>query len=166
MDNNGAIDKRNASGNIVSQTYDSLQEGLLNVLLRHRWTIFGVTILSLLAAFIYIIKATPIYTSSSRIFVEQSGPKIISEYEGLMTRSNNYLYTQGELIKSTPIVASAADKTKIQRMKTFEGIDNLTIYLKNSLNVNIGRKDDIVTVSFDSPYPVEAAEIVNTVVQT
>jgi capsular exopolysaccharide synthesis family protein len=165
MNNNSAIDKRNTS-NIVSQTYDSLQEGLLNVLLRHRWTIFCVTVLSLLAAFIYILKATPIYTSSSRIFVEQSGPRIISEYEGLMTRSNNYLYTQGELIKSTPIVASVADEAKIQRMKTFEDIDNLTIYLKDKLNVNIGRKDDIITVSFDSPYPVEAAEIVNTVVQS
>jgi len=165
MDNNGTIDKRNSSG-IVSQTYESLQEGLLSVLLRHRWTILGVTVISLLAAFIYINKATPIYTSSSRIFVEQSGPRIISEYEGLMTRSNNYLYTQGELIKSTPIVASVADRPKIQRMKSFESIDNITIYLKKSLNVNIGRKDDIITVAFDSPYPVEAAEIVNTVVQS
>ena len=165
MDNNSAIDKRNANG-LVSQTYDSLQEGMLNILLRHRWTILGVTILSILATFVYIMKVTPIYTSSSRLFVEQNGPRIISDYEALMTQSNNYLYTQGELIKSTPIIASVVDNPKIQRLRTFDNIDNLTTYLKNSINVSVGRKDDIITVSFDSPYPVEAAEVVNTVVQS
>ncbi len=165
MDNNGGIDKRNVNG-LVSQTYDSLQDGLLNVLLRHRWAILGVTILSILIAFVYIMKATPIYTSSSRLFVEQNGPRIISEYEALMTQSNNYLYTQGELIKSTPIIASVVDNPKIQRLRTFDNIDNLTTYLKNSINVSVGRKDDIITVSFDSPYPVEAAEVVNIVVQS
>ena len=143
-----------------------LQEGFLQILLRHRWTILITTLLCLLAAFLYILKATPIFLSTSRIYVEQSGPKIMNEYEGVMTRSGNYLYTQGELMKSTPIVAEVADDSRIRNFRTFAGMDNVAAYIKNNLNVGIGRKDDIVAVSFESPYPIEAAEIVNAVVQS
>lgn len=138
----------------------------LQIILRHRWTILVTTILSLVVTFLYLLKATPIYTSTSRVYVEQSGPKIMSEYEGLMTQSKNYLYTQGELMKSTPIVTGLVDKPKIKQFRTFANVDNLAAYVKKNLNVSIGKKDDIIAVSFDSPYPVEAAEIVNAVVQS
>lgn len=164
MDNNGTIEKRNINGSAVSD--ESMQDSFFNILIRHRLTILVTTVIALAVTLLYIIKATPIYTSTSRIYVEQSGPRIMGEYEGLMTQSNNYLYTQGELIKSTPIVAGVVDDPKVKRFRTFENIDNLAMFLKNSLNVSIGRKDDIIAISFDSPYPVEAAEIVNSVIQS
>jgi capsular exopolysaccharide synthesis family protein len=141
-------------------------EGLLQIALRQRWVILGSTILALILAFFYILKATPIYTSNSRLYVEQTGPKIINEYEGIMTQSTNYLYTQAELIKSTPIVADVVNDTQIKRFGTFAGVDNLLAYIKKNLNVNVGRSDDIIAVSFDSPYPAEAAQIVNAVVDS
>ena len=142
------------------------QEGFFQIVVRHRWTILVTTILCLVVTFLFLLKATPIYTSTSRLYVEQSGPKIMSEYEGVMTQSKNYLYTQGELIKSTPIVADVVDDSEISNFKTFADVDNLAAYLKKNLDVRIGRKDDIIAVSFDSPYPVEAAELVNTVVDS
>ena len=145
------------------------QEGFLEIALRHRWIVLLTVILFLSAGFFYLLTATPIYTSTSRLYVEQSGPKIITEYEGLMTQSKNYLYTQSELIKSTPIVADAVSRfigTQIKRLRTFAEVDNLVTYLKKTLNVKVGKKDDIITVSFDSPYPNEAAQIVNTVVDS
>ena len=142
------------------------QESLLNIILWHRWTIFITTIIFLFVAVIFLVKATPIYTSGSRIYVEQTGPKIISDYEGVMTRSNNYLYTQGELIKSTPIISVVANNNHIKQLRTFSNIDNIDSFLRNRINVNIGRKDDIITVSFKSPYPEEAAQIVNSLVDS
>lgn len=133
------------------------QESFLAIALRHRWVILSTTILFLVVGLFYLLKATPIYTSTVRLYVEQTGPKIISEYEGGMTQSKNYLYTQAELIKSTPIVVSVADDAQMKRLRTFAHVDNLVAYLKNTLNVTIGRKDDIIAVSFDSPYPAEAA---------
>ena len=79
--------------------------------------------------FLVLLKAVPIYTSTARLYVEQSGPKIINEYEGVMTRSKNYLYTQGELIKSTPIISHVVDDSQIRRLKTFAGVDNLVSYV-------------------------------------
>ncbi len=165
MDKDSPVD--NGAYNIAPAAgADHLQSSLLQIALRHRWVILAAVLVSLIAAFGYILKATPIYTSASKLYVEQSGPKIITEYKGVMTQSKNYLYTQGELIKSTPIVANVADDSEIGRFKTFEQIDNPAAFLKKNINVAVGKKDDIIKVSFDSPYPAEAAQIVNAVVNS
>jgi len=144
------------------------QEGMLVILLRHRWLVVSAVIFSLFIAFLYLLRATPIYTSASRVYVERAGPRIIGDYEGVMTGSNSksYLYTQAELIKSTPIIGTVADNPQIRQFKTFGGIDNLVGFLKKAIKVSVGRRDDIITVSFDSPYPAEAAQIVNAVVDS
>ena len=141
-------------------------EGLLQIALRHRWTILLTTVLFLFVAFVYILKATPIYTSTSRLYVEQSEPRIIGDYEGIMTRSKNYLYTQAELLKSTPIVDEVADNAQVRRFRTFNEVDNWAAYIKKNLAIEVGKKDDIISVAFDSPYPQEAAGVVNTVVDS
>lgn len=162
-------DKINVNGNsnvMTEQGENMPQQSLLHIVLWHRWTIFITVIIFLAIAVLYLVRATPIYKSDSRLYVEQSGPKIINDYDGIMTQSNNYLYTQGELIKSTPIVSEVAHNDQIKHLKTFAGIDNIIGYLKNRLNVDVGRKDDIITVSCKSPYPEEAAQIVNATVES
>ena len=162
---NGTIE--NNSANMTSPDVNgSAQESLLFIALRHRWIILLTTIVFLLAAFFYLLKATPIYRSESRLYVEQSGPRIINEYEGVMTRSGNYLYTQGELIKSTQVIGPVLEDPNIARLRTFAGADNQVAFLKKNLNVSIGRKDDVITVSLESPYPVEAAQIVRDLVES
>ena len=91
--------------NPEKQDYVPQEARLLQIVLHHRWTILAMVILFLAVALFYLLKATPIYTATTRLYVEQSGPKIISRYEGLMTQSKNYLYTQGKLIKSAPIIS-------------------------------------------------------------
>ena len=227
--------------------------GLLEILWRRRWIVTLVTLASIVGAFIYLMKATPIYTSTSRIYVEQSGPKVITEFEGVMTQSKNYLYTQAEIFLSTEVlrpVAEAAEdaKTRIlssrtratkgsttsvaeesvqevgqpeqgangallqrrqilegvadllaffaktfndtggstavasdeseeepdegkqvvfyDRLKTFQDVDNIQVFLKKELEVKVGKKDDIISVSFDSPWPDEAELIVYEVVES
>lgn len=86
--------------------------------------------------------------------------------EGVMTRSKNYLYTQAELLTSMPILNAALDSPGVRQMRTLAGFDNPIAYLKKCLNVEVGKKDDIVNISFDSPYPAEAAQLVNQVVDS
>ena len=157
----------NSNSSVTALKDDNLfNEGFLYIVLRHRLIILSTAILFLVGAFLYLLKATPIYTSSSRLYVEQVGPRIMSEYEGVMTRSKNYLYTQGALLKSTPIVADAIETAQMQRFKTFTNVDNTVGYIKNNLGVGVGKADDIITVSFDSPYPQEAAQVVNSMVDS
>ncbi|HIJ53338.1 MAG TPA: hypothetical protein HPP66_09315 [Planctomycetes bacterium] len=86
MNNNNTVENADVAPS-SPQGNDLPQEGLLQVALRQRWIILITVISFLAAAFLYLLKATPIYTSTSRLYVEQSGPKIISEYEGVMTQS-------------------------------------------------------------------------------
>jgi len=138
--------------------------GLLRVVWERRWIVFAATIVCLAGGFAYLVKATPIYTSTGRLYVEQRGPRIISETEGVMAESKNFLYTQCELLRCTPILASALEQPGLKRMRTFGGVDNPIGLLKKVLDASVGKKDDIINVSFDSPYPQEAARIVNAVV--
>lgn len=141
-----------------------VSESLFEIAWRNRWLILLCTALLLTAGFVYVMKATPIYTSTSRLYVEQAGPRILSETEGVMTQSKNYLYTQAELLRSTPIVRSALEDPGVRGMQTFRDVDNVVAYLKKTVQVEVGKKDDIISVSFDSPYPAEAAHLVNTLV--
>ena len=144
-----------------------VSESLVQIVWRSRWIVLLATVVSLAAAFAYLVKATPIFTSTSRVYVEQRGPKIVTNYEGVLTQSKNYIYTQAELLKSTPILQSALEKPGIKRMKIFEKVDNHIIYLKKKgLDVEVGKKDDIISISSDSPQPAEAAKLVNTVVDS
>ncbi|MBW8001332.1 MAG: polysaccharide biosynthesis tyrosine autokinase [Planctomycetes bacterium] len=150
MINNNTVENGNGNLNPGFPHDNELhQDSLLRVAFRHRWIILFTVVLFLVAAFLYLLKATPIYTSTSRLYVEQSGPRIISEYEGIMTQSKNYLYTQSELIKSTPIISDVVDNAQIRHFKTFsEGslvtsgrVDNLFDYIKGKLNIPIDKKE-------------------------
>ncbi len=149
----------------LPQAEGSLHD-ILQIAVRHRWTILLTTAFVLAAAFVYILKATPIYRSESRLYVEQTGPRILNEYEGAMMRSGNYLYTQAELLKSTPVIGPVADNYQSKSFGTFVGADNLVAFIRGNTSVDVGRKDDIITVAFESPYPAEAADIVNTLVDS
>ncbi len=142
------------------------QRGLLQVVWERRWIVILAAFACLAAGMLYLLKATPIYTSTSRLYVEQRGPRMISESEGIMTQSKNYLYTQAELLRSTPILTSVLEQPGLRRMKTFTDVDNLIVYLKKKLDVEVGKKDDLISISLDSAYPEEAAQIVNATVDS
>ena len=142
------------------------QEGMLQVIWRRHRLVLLLVIIGVLAGLAYLYKATPIYTSTSRLYVEQSGPRIIGVQEGFMTQSKNYLYTQCELLTSTPILAAVAERPELRQFKTFSAVDNPIAMLRRSVSVVVGKKDDIINVSMDSAYPQEAAQVVNMVVDS
>jgi succinoglycan biosynthesis transport protein ExoP len=163
------------TGSNQTETQDKVQslsagivpEDLFQIVWRSRWIVLLTIAVALGIGLAYITIATPIYTSTSRIYVQQSGPKVLTEAEGLMTQSKNYLYTQAELLKSTPILSSALEKTGIKELKIFHDVDNPIDYLKEKgLRVSVGKKDDIIDISSDSPDPVQAAQLVNAVVDS
>lgn len=138
---------------------------LFEIAFRNRWLILACTVSMLALGITYLRFSTPIFTSTSLVYVEQKGPKIVDENTGVMTQSKNYLYTQVELIRSTPVLVEVLNSPGIKEMKTLETIEGpLVDFLKKNLDITVGKKDDLINVSFDSPYPEEAAQLVNSVV--
>lgn len=144
---------------------EELPRGLLETLWRRRWTILATGLLALAAGLLYIQRATPRYESTSRIYVELSMPRVFREYEeGVLNRATNYLHTQAELLNSTPILSDAMRRGDLTQLQTFAGVSNKMTMLRKGLETVVGKKDDLISVSFKSPYAAEAAHIVNTVV--
>jgi len=142
-----------------------LSENVFEIIWRRRWTILLTIVLAIAAGILYLRQATPLFQSTSRVYVEQSTPRIFDDSEeGLLSRSTNYLYTQAELLASTPILTDAIRTGRLEELKSFQGVSNPMAALRRGLETVVGRKDELISVSFMSPYPEEAAHVVNTIV--
>jgi capsular exopolysaccharide synthesis family protein len=146
--------------------------GLLQVLWRRKLIILICLLLSVGGAFAYIEAgqrgylemARPMFKSSSRIYIQQSGPKIMSSDEGGDRNSGNYLNTECQIIRSGPILNAALLAPGIQDMRTFAGTDSTLDVLARGLSVEPGKNDDLVTVTFESYYPEDTAAVTDAVV--
>ncbi len=141
-------------------------KSIVLILWRGAWIIVGMAVVCVASAFFYLSKATPIYSSSARMLVEQQGPAIMNEAVNAGGQSSNYLATQCELIKSTPILGPVGDLPEIRQMKTFAGLDNPVGALKASLTTEITKPDELLNISFESPYPDDASDVVNAVIDS
>ena len=142
----------------------SRTDGVLQSAWRHRWLVgLGLLVgMALVGAYLY--RATPMYTSVARVYVEQKEPRMINPAAGVMTESMNYLFTQCELITSSPLLERVMQQEGIGSLATFAGVEDPTGLLKRKLKVTVGDKDDIISIALSSAYPEEAARIVNAVV--
>jgi capsular exopolysaccharide synthesis family protein len=166
-DFNNPKETDNNSIALFGSSSEAMQEAFVKTVWRERRILLTTIVVSLSVAFIYLTTATPIFTSTSRIYVEPRGPEIIRGTEGVMTQSKNYLYTQVELLTSTPILISTLKKPGVLQMKVFRGVDEPIVFLKKKgLDISVSKKSDIISVSSNSPEPTEAAELVNAVVDS
>ena len=100
-------------------------QNLFMIMWRHSWIIIGVVVAALVVGFLMLAKTTPLYKSTSKVYVEQRGPKIMGDMEqGFMTGSTNYLYTQAELMKASPILSEVVKKLEPRRLRAFGNAEN------------------------------------------
>ncbi|MGB7161546.1 MAG: polysaccharide biosynthesis tyrosine autokinase [Tepidisphaeraceae bacterium] len=140
------------------------EEPLLPMIWRQRWVVVITTAACLLLCGFYLLVATPVYGIAARLDVHKSAPAIMSDRQETES-SDNYLYTQCEMLRSTPILALALGAPGMEQLKTFDGVKNRITHLKKQLGAEVGKKDDLISLSMESPYPDEAVKIVNGVVQ-
>jgi len=142
----------------------SASDDLFKIVWRSRWLMLVGVAGALMAGFVYLRTATPIYTSASKLYVQQNIPPFPQAEQAGPYRYN--LYTQAARLRSTPILSAALNVPGLRAMQTFAGTDNPLGYLEHHVEVAVGKNDDVITISLGCPYPVEAAEIVNGIVAT
>jgi capsular exopolysaccharide synthesis family protein len=139
----------------------------LMMIWRRKGILVGVMAACVLGALIWYMFSTQIFRSESRLFVQTGGAKAPLDVGGNSGGGGNAgqgnLHTQCELIKSASILASVLASPELANLKTFEDGQRWT-KLKENLNATVGKDNDIITVSFDSPYPREAQTILKSVV--
>lgn len=139
-------------------------DSLIQVLWRRRLTVGIVVAVAIFASIGYLLTATRQYTATSKIYIEFGGPQLISQTNTTDRPSENYLNTQCELIRSTPILSLALGTLEDQSLKTLQGVGNRFDYLQKHLTVSPGKNDDLIYVSFEGPDAVEASILTNSIV--
>lgn len=146
---------------------ESLYLDIVEVLWRRKLVIFLITMACIIYSYATISRMTPIYSSSTRVYVTQNNPTIIPELEGLTNNgtANSFLYVQAELLKSTLVLKAALESGETRKLRTFAGVSNPLAYLRSLVKVEISKDDDSLKITCESPYADEAAILVNTVVK-
>lgn len=140
---------------------------LWEFLWRRRWTIALTTAACLLITVVFLVLATRVYRAQARLEVEQNGPHVFSDNHTDAPTSETFLYTQAQQLQSVPVLRYALDEADFRHLKTFAKVSGDPVdWLQggNDLKVEVGKKDDIITVSFDSPYPQDAVAVVKGIV--
>jgi capsular exopolysaccharide synthesis family protein len=141
------------------------EPSLLAPILRQWWIVLLFALIGFGAAIAYIKHVQPLYTAHSKIYIPPT-PGSQVEVLGTLERGN-YLSTQVEVIKSSTILNRVAATDGIPQLKTFAPArGNPVLFLREELTVDLERKTDLIVVSLDSPYPEEAARIVNAIVDS
>lgn len=140
--------------------------GLGRVLWTRKWIVCLAITVCLAGGIAYVSTATPLYRSTSRLYIERTGPRIICPEDGQVPQTLNYLHTQVELLQSTPILAAAMQTAGISTLQSLSNQENPGGYIRDHLTVRLGKRDELITVSFDCPNPDDSAKITNAVVDS
>lgn len=141
------------------------RDGLLEILWRRKWAIIGSTLVFIAGAVAYLLVARPTYRAQCSLYVRLTGPNIVnSDQPGGVQPSavKTNLYTQREVLRSTEILSLKAPE--FRRLETFARADDVVQKLKDKLVVDIGDKDELVTISYETPVREDAPVIVNGIV--
>ncbi|MGH7178115.1 MAG: GumC family protein [Tepidisphaeraceae bacterium] len=138
----------------------------LAVVWQRRWIVAGTIALSLILATIHLFRATRVYQATSKLTVERTGPRIITNDPSAdFNQASNFLNTQCEVIKSRKILQAVAEMPQCADMESFaENPGNMVSMLKKMVSAEVGRKDDVIKVSVRTPVSKDAPVLANAVV--
>lgn len=134
---------------------------------RRKGVLAAVVAACVLAAMVKYMVSTQVYRSEAKLFVNTSNMKSdggASSSGG--SGSQNNLHTQCELIKSATMLADVLAKEEVRNSKTLSGEQQQFSYMRNNLAATVLKDNDIITVSFDSPYKYEAQAILESVIKS
>lgn len=140
---------------------------LLRIVRRNRLLMAGMVTLSLAAGVGYLKMTRPQYTGTSKLYVELSSPKLLKNQEQ-GDKAKNYLFTQESILKSTPVLeevlvlAGQADSPAL--LRPLLDMSNPLNYLQSRITTSVGKKNDIISVSFTCANPDESAATTNAIV--
>lgn len=156
--------KTNNTGFAAPQRED---DSLFSVIWRQRRyviaSVLGCTVLGVA----YCLLATPIYKISSELIVEKVNP-LEKDQRTDSQETENFLNTQLEIVKSNNVLRLASGAPALEDAKIWEGTKRPVDWLKRELNVEVGKKSSVITVSLEAakPYRDEAVDVVKAVVES
>ncbi len=149
----------------------SPSEWLLQVLWRQKFLILATVLAFCIAGILYLKWATPLYTSTTRINVQQSNLPSITPGGGSASISSQgstqFLNTQKELITSEPVLAIAAAREDVIKTNEMErATDKSPVeHLRSIVSVEVDKTAELINVNATSTNPDDASVISTAIVK-
>lgn len=132
--------------------------------LRHNRTLIIVcVVIAFVLGTVYLFTATRYYAAAAELSILR-GAAPGAEAAVAAQTGNDYLYTQREIISSTPVLALALQQSHADGMSTFHGVGNRIGWLKRQLSVDVGRSDQVVALELESTDGLEAQQLLGAIV--
>lgn len=141
------------------------ETNLMQLAWRSRWLILVCMLAGALVSWVLLKRVTPLFPAASRIYVDRQMPQLLTN-EFQIGQTASYLYTQTERIRSTSVLAAVANDEKNAGLRSFRDVDNRVGFLKDVIQATVGTKDDIITVRAELPDAQDAAQLVNSCVES
>src|SRR5438874_2268793 len=151
------------------------------MLVRHGWTILTVALVVTMLVALISFRLQPVHQATARVEIEAATPEIrtLSDLFEAMPADEMFLQTQVNVLESdnlawqtieqlhlgeNPAFAPLLKRAAAQRAESSDAESPLLGIFKGGLRVEIMRNSRIATVSFESPDPKLAAQVVNALV--
>jgi uncharacterized protein involved in exopolysaccharide biosynthesis len=108
----------------------------------------------------------PVYQASAWIQIEDAAPYVA--YGTVYQRpeqEEQFVKTQMELLRGPLVLAPALSRPEVARLKELRDVPNPTDWMKKRIQVEAVGHSALYTVSYLSPEPQSAAEVVNAIVE-
>ena len=132
---------------------------------RRRWLVGSVAV-ALAAGAVYLGVTPRVHTAVAKLHIAQANPNAVNERDRTSADDREdpkYLYTQREVIESSPVLLRALQAPGMENMALLRGVPNRVSFLKQKLDVSVGEKNDVLSIAIGAPSPEEAKRIVDAV---
>ena len=151
-----------------------------HAVLRRRWTIINLVIISVVIATIVSLRLTPVYQATAYVEVESETPQIagLNDIYQSLPSGEEYLRTQAKILQTDSLAWRTIEQLQLSRTPEYTriiekergrpGPDRTKMAMvrrfQQPLTVSVVPISRMLQVSYDSPDPTQAADIVNALV--
>ena len=150
----------------ASQADDAADEDLsmrsLLVAIWHgRWILLTCLVIACVLGYREVKKTGTVWCAEAGLYVQGQSRDALVE-DGLMgSDGRNFVNTQASVIRSVSLLQEVATRPAIAASPLLANEPNKVGWLRRNLAVNVGRSDDLITVSLDAQDVYEACQLVN-----
>jgi polysaccharide biosynthesis transport protein len=122
-------------------------------------------------AIVYCLFARPLFSGHASLLVSQVGHPVLANdgNNASDASAEAFLFAQTTVLDSTPIVKTAVENGHFSDMATFHNLKgderNIIATVQNNLDVELGKKDGIITLTYDAYTSDEATIIVDSILK-
>lgn len=132
---------------------------------RGRWILLVCTAAGAFAGFRKVQEQGDIWKAESRLYIQGQAPSVMGADGLLASGARNFANTQAAVLRSVSLLQSVALRPDVGGSSIFEEQTNKVGWLRENLDVKVGRDDDVLSVSLMAQEVEEASIVVNAVVE-